>query len=206
MKMNQRFFCRTLSVVASLLCLSPLAVQAAERSGKEVVETVCIACHASGKDGAPLIGDRAEWAKRAAKGLDKLTANAITGVRNMPAHGGQANLSDLEMSRATAYMVSDGKAKDTNRAYASPRTRSGEQVVGERCQTCHAEGKDGAPKMGDMAAWQPRLKNGVDPLVKSAINGHNTMPARGGMADLSDAEMRSAVEFMIAKLGANAKK
>lgn len=206
MKLNQRFFCRTLSMAASLLCLSPLAVQAAERSGKEVVETVCIACHASGKDGAPLMGDRAEWAKRAAKGLDKLTANAITGVRDMPAHGGQANLSDVEMSRAVAYLVSDGKAKDTNQAYASPRTRTGEQIVAERCQTCHADGKDGAPKMGDMAAWQPRLKNGVDPLVKSSINGHNTMPARGGMADLSDAEMRSAVEFMIAKLGGNAKK
>jgi cytochrome c5 len=180
--------------------------QAAERSGKEVVETVCIACHASGKDGAPLIGDRAEWAKRAAKGLDKLTANAITGVRDMPAHGGQANLSDVEMSRAVAYLVSDGKAKDTNQAYASPRTRTGEQVVNERCHACHTDGKDGAPKMGDLAAWQPRLKNGVEPLVKSAINGHNTMPARGGMADLSDAEMRSAVEFMIAKLGANTRK
>jgi cytochrome c5 len=52
-----------------------------------------------------------------------------------------------------------------------------------------------------MEAWKPRLKNGVDPLVKSAINGHNNMPARGGMADLSDTEMRSAVEHIVSLTG-----
>jgi cytochrome c5 len=184
-----------------LLGLSSVNALAAERSGKDVVDTTCAACHATGKDGAPKIGDQAEWSKRAAKGLDKLTANAITGVRNMPAHGGQAKLSDLEMSRAVAYMVSGGNAADPNKPYSSPKTRSGSQIVQERCQSCHAEGKNGAPKLGDMEAWKPRLKNGVDPLVKSAINGHNNMPARGGMADLSDTEMRSAVEHIVSLTG-----
>ncbi|MDP3537398.1 MAG: c-type cytochrome [Azonexus sp.] len=171
--------------------------QAAERTGKEVVDAVCISCHASGKDGAPKIGDQAAWSQRASKGLATLTQNAITGVRNMPAHGGQANLSDIEMSRAVAYMVSGGHAVDTNKAYASPQSRSGEEIVKARCQDCHATGKNGSPKLGDVDAWKPRLKNGVDPLVKSAINGHNSMPARGGMADLSDAEMKSSVVFMV---------
>ena len=186
------------------LCL--IQAQAAERTGKEVVDTTCVACHATGKDGAPKIGDQAAWAQRAAKGLDKLTANAITGVRNMPAHGGQAALSDLEMSRAVGYMVSGGKAADTNKAYSSPNTRSGEQVVKERCQDCHADGKNGAPKLGDMAAWKPRLTKGVDPLVKSATGGHKGMPARGGMADLSDTEMKAAVEYMVGLTGGTAKK
>lgn len=192
-----------LSVI--LLGLSSVSAFAAERSGKDVVDTTCVACHATGKDGAPKIGDQAEWSKRAAKGLDKLTTNAITGVRNMPAHGGQAKLSDLEMSRAVAYMVSGGKAADTNKPYSSPQTRTGSQIVQERCQNCHAEGKNGAPKLGDMDAWKPRLKNGVDPLVKSAINGHNNMPARGGLADLSDSEMRAAVEHIVSLTG-NSKK
>ena len=145
--------------------------QAAERSGKEVVEAVCISCHATGKDGAPKIGDQAAWSQRASKGLASLTQNAITGVRNMPAHGGQAKLSDIEMSRAVAYMVSGGRAADTNKAYASPQSRTGAEIVKLRCQECHATGKNGSPKIGDAEAWRPRLKNGVDPLVKSAING-----------------------------------
>lgn len=170
---------------------------AAERSGKQVVDAVCVSCHADGKDGAPKIGDQAEWSKRASKGLSKLTQNAITGVRNMPAHGGQANLSDVEMSRAVAYMVSGGHATDTNKAYAAPQRKTGAQIVESRCQDCHGTGKEGAPKLGDVDAWTPRLKGGVDPLVKSAINGHNAMPARGGMAELSDAEMKSAVVHMV---------
>ena len=110
------------------------------------------------------------------------------------------------MSRAVGYMVSGGNAADTNKAYSSPNTRSGEQVVKERCQECHAEGKNGSPKLGDMAAWKPRLTKGVDPLVKSAIGGHKGMPARGGMANLSDAEMKAAVEYMVGLTGGTAKK
>ncbi len=187
-----------------VLALSAPPALAADRSGREVVDTVCAACHATGKDGAPKIGDQAAWAQRAAKGLDKLTANAITGVRNMPAHGGQAALTDLEMTRAVGYLVSGGKAADAKKAMKPAKARSGEQVVQERCQECHATGKQGAPKLGDMNDWKPRLQNGIDPLIKSAINGHNAMPARGGLANLSDAEMKAAVEFMVSKTGGSA--
>jgi cytochrome c5 len=187
-----------------VLAFSSAPALAADRSGKEVVETVCIACHETGKDGAPKIGDRAAWALRASKGLDKLTQNAITGVRNMPAHGGQAALTDLEMTRAVGYMVSGGNAADAKKVFKSDRDRSGEQVVQERCQECHLTGKQGAPKLGDMNDWKPRLQKGVDPLVKSAIGGHNGMPARGGLANLSDAEIKAAVEYMVSKTGASA--
>ena len=197
---------KKIALIMMILGLCSFQAQAADRTGKEVVETTCASCHTSGKDGAPKIGDQAAWSQRASKGLDKLTANAITGVRNMPAHGGQAALSDLEMSRAVGYMVSGGKAADTNKAYSSPNTRSGEQVVKERCQDCHADGKNGAPKLGDMSAWKPRLTKGVDPLVKSATGGHKGMPARGGMADLSDTEMKAAVEYMVGLTGGTAKK
>lgn len=183
------------------LALSSAPALAADRSGKEVVDTVCASCHTTGKDGAPKIGDQSAWAERAAKGLDKLTQNAITGVRNMPAHGGQAALTDLEMTRAVGYMVSGGKAADAKKAAKAAKSRTGEQVVKERCQECHTSGKQGAPKLGDMNDWKPRLQNGVDPLIKSAINGHNSMPARGGLANLSDAEMKAAVEFMVSKTG-----
>jgi cytochrome c5 len=103
-------------------------------------------------------------------------------------------------------MVSDGAAVDTGKAYASPKTRSGEEVVKMRCQECHADGKGGAPKLGDMAAWQPRLQKGVPVLIKSAQTGHNGMPARGGLADLSDAEVKAAVEYMVALTGGSGKR
>lgn len=191
--------------MALLLGAFVMQAQAGERTGKEIVDGVCASCHAEGKNGAPRLGDRAEWSRRAAKGLDKMTINAITGVRSMPAHGGQASLTDVEMSRAVAYMVSGGNAADTHKAYASPQRRTGEQLFNERCQTCHGEGKGGAPRAGDIEAWKPRLKNGVEPLVKSAIGGHNAMPARAGMPDLSDREVRAAVEYMIGRLGGAAK-
>ncbi|NTV68961.1 MAG: cytochrome c5 family protein [Azonexaceae bacterium] len=183
------------------IALSSAPALAADRSGKEVVDTVCAACHTTGKDGAPKIGDQAAWAQRASKGLDKLTENAISGVRNMPAHGGQAALTDLEMTRAVGYMVSGGKATDAKKAAKPSSSRTGEQVVQQRCQECHATGKQGAPKLGDMNDWKPRLQKGVDPLIKSAIGGHNSMPARGGLANLSDAEMKAAVEYMVSKTG-----
>lgn len=175
-----------------------------DRSGKLVVDTVCMECHATGKDGAPMMGDQAAWRLRAAKGLDKLTKNAITGVRGMPAHGGQAMLTDLELTRAVAYMVSNGTSTDTNKAYTLSHVRSGAQLVQERCQECHAAGTNGAPRIGSMDDWRPRLKAGVAPLVRAAITGHNAMPARGGLAGMSDGEMRSAVEFMVSKAGGTA--
>ena len=65
-----------------------------------------------------------------------------------------------------------------------------------QCSKCHEPGTEGAPRVGDRAAWTPRLKNGLDATVRSAINGHGGMPARGGMADLSAAEVRNAVIYM----------
>ncbi len=187
-------------VALGALLLTPSLLLAADRSGKEVVETVCIACHGTGKDGAPRIGNTAEWAPRAAKGLDKLSQNAITGVRKMPAHGGQAKLSDLEMSRATAYMLSGGKTPDTAKPYATTSQGSGEQIVDKACGGCHKEGKGGAPKIGDLDAWTPRLQKGVEGLVASATKGHTSMPARGGFADMSDTDIRAAVSFMVSKV------
>jgi cytochrome c5 len=73
---------------------------------------------------------------------------------------------------------------------------SGEAVVRAQCAKCHGSGLNGAPKIGDRAAWIARAKNGIDPLVLAAMRGHGNMPARGGMASLTDAEFRSAVLYM----------
>ena len=170
---------------------------AADKTGREVVEQTCAACHTSGKDGAPKIGDVAAWTQHSKKGLAKLTESAIGGIGKMPAHGGQPNLSDLEMSRAIAFMVSFGKALDPSKPYASPTSITAEQLVQTHCGNCHGDGKEGAPRVDDFSAWKPRLEKGMDALVKSSINGHKAMPSRAGMASLSDTDMRNAVTYMV---------
>jgi len=64
------------------------------------------------------------------------------------------------------------------------------------CQTCHAAGVAGAPKLGDKAAWAPRLAQGVDGLTASAIKGKNAMPPKGG-STASEAEIKTVVAYMV---------
>ena len=77
--------------------------------------------------------------------------------------------------------------------------RGGEYIVSTQCAKCHASGVSGAPRIGDREAWSARVKEGVDPLVRSAIKGHGAMPSRGGMADLTDPEIRDAVIYMVTR-------
>ena len=186
------------AIVAFAAALVSANAQASERNGKEVVEKVCGACHTTGVDGAPKIGDKKAWGKRASQGLTSLTKNAIHGIRKMPPHGGDLNVTDLEIGRAITYMVNQSGGRwiepaDTTVALAE---RSGEQIVKAQCSKCHQSGASGAPKIGDREAWIPRLKQGFEGVVRSAIKGHGAMPARGGVADLSDEEMRSAITYM----------
>ena len=93
----------------------------------------------------------------------------------------------------------------TDLALAQARERSGEQVVKMQCIKCHGTGVNGAPKIDDRAAWIPRMKDGVDSTVRSAMKGHGKMPARGGVADLSDAELRAAILYMFYPAGTTQK-
>ena len=86
---------------------------------------------------------------------------------------------------AKAAPASDGKPKDGATIYSSV------------CSACHASGAAGAPKVGDKAAWGPRIAQGKETLYKSAIGGKNAMPPKGGAADLSDAEIKSAVDHIL---------
>jgi cytochrome c5 len=178
-----------------------------DRSGKEVVEAVCGACHASGALNAPKIGDKAAWGKLIAEGLPRLTRDAIKGIRQMPARGGNPDLSDIEFERAIVYMAnqSGGTWIEPISKSAKPAERSGEQIVQAQCVKCHQTGVGGAPIIGDRAAWIPRATKGYDVVVQSAIKGHGGMPARGGMADLTDSEVRSAVTYMFNRGAAEAK-
>jgi cytochrome c5 len=64
------------------------------------------------------------------------------------------------------------------------------------CSTCHAAGIAGAPKLGDKAAWAPRVAQGIDALTASAIHGKGAMPPKGG-SSASDAEIKGVVSYMV---------
>lgn len=82
-------------------------------------------------------------------------------------------------------------------AAAAPAAGGGEALYKQACVACHAAGVAGAPKFGDKAAWAPRVAGGVDALTASVIKGKGAMPPKGGSA-ASDAEIKAAVEFMLA--------
>ncbi len=85
------------------------AAGGAPKSGKEIWQGTCSACHGSGLLGAPKIGDKAAWAPRIAKGLDTLKDHALHGFNNMPAHGGNMALTDADVVSALEYMVGQSK-------------------------------------------------------------------------------------------------
>lgn len=85
-------------------------------------------------------------------------------------------------------------------AAAPAAPRSGKEVVTAHCFACHGTGAAGAPKIGDKAAWQPRAAQGIETLLKSAINGKNAMPPRGG-STASDDELKGAIEYMLKETG-----
>jgi cytochrome c5 len=196
------------TVAAALAVAVPGALaQNPERSGKEVVDAVCITCHGTGAHGAPKIGNKKAWSKLAARGLTGLSKSALEGIRQMPPHGGNLKLSDTEIERAITYMVnrSGGRWNEPVSRTAATPERTGEQIVQAQCSKCHREGVGGAPRIGDRDAWIPRLKPGLDVVVRSAINGHGAMPARGGLANLSDSELRSAIVYMFSQQSAATK-
>ncbi len=79
--------------------------------------------------------------------------------------------------------------------------KTGEQVYAAQCVACHGSGVAGAPKLGDVAVWAPRVKSGYDALLVSALKGKGAMAAQGG-GDFSDVEIGRAVVHMANQGGA----
>lgn len=200
---------KNIAPVAKLAAVDPNAPKV-ERSGEEVFNAVCASCHTPGALGAPKLNSRGDWAPRLGQGFDKLVANAINGVRAMPARGGDPDLSDIEIARTVAYMANSAGAKfkapepaaaapSAGDAKASSAAVDGKAVYEANCAACHAAGVAGAPKTGDKAAWAARIKAGNETLYAGAIKGKNAMPAKGGNAALGDAEVKAAVDYMVAQ-------
>jgi c(7)-type cytochrome triheme protein len=202
---------RLAAIWLSMLCVQVSA--ASPPDGKAIYDRTCVACHGTGATGAPKLGDAAAWAPRIKAGTKALIASAIKGKGVMPAKGGNASLSDAEVQAAVNYIISQSSAgAKSNEAGAAPAVAAaaggdanGKTVYDSTCGACHATGAAGAPKTGDAAAWAPRIKTGQAALVASATKGKGAMPAKGGNAKLTDAEIQAAVKYIISQSGSGAK-
>jgi len=218
---------------ATLERIKPIAQLAAldanapkvEKSGQEVYDAACVACHGSGALGAPRFENKSDWGPRIGQGYDILIKHATEGIRQMPPRGGNADLTDTEVARAVAYMANAAGASfkapeaaaapeatpaaaDTEAAAApaaaaaiKPDPVKGKQVYQTTCALCHAAGIAGAPKPGDMAAWGPRVAQGYATLYNHAITGIRGMPPKGGNPSLSEADIANAVGYMFSESG-----
>ena len=90
-------------------------------------------------------------------------------------------------------------AEMTADAGAAAGPKSGEEVYNGNCAACHATGAAGAPKVGDAAAWAPRIAQGMETLLSHATNGLNAMPPKGLCMSCSSEELQAAIEYMVSK-------
>jgi cytochrome c5 len=215
------------------------------QSGQAVYNAVCVACHGTGAAGAPKAGDAGAWAARIAQGYDTLVQHAVQGIRAMPPKGGNADLDNIEVARAVAYMANQAGAKfkepeapapaqanaaaqpaaaapaaaapapatpaatpgtpPTAGALATPavagNSEAGKTLFNTTCVACHGAGIAGAPKVGDKAAWAPRIAQGTSTLYEHALKGFQgkagMMPPKGG-STAPDADVKAAVDYMVA--------
>ena len=75
----------------------------------------------------------------------------------------------------------------------------GQATYQATCQACHNTGAANAPKLGDKAAWAPRIATGIDAMLAVAISGKNAMPPRGACASCSDDDLKAAIEYIVSQ-------
>ena len=189
------------------------------KTGEQIYQTVCTACHSTGIAKAPKFGDKRDWGPRIRAGQKALLQVALKGEGAMPPRGGASDLSDLEVERAVVYMANAGGAKFKEPAAPAPAPQAamdhsahmapapgasaaagkadGKKVYESTCIACHGAGVANAPKFGDKKAWAPHLVHGTEHLYENALKGLGAMPPRGGNLTLSDADVKAAVDYMV---------
>jgi cytochrome c5 len=137
---------------------------------------------------APAADEPAAESEAASGGaMDEMKTAAGAAMEEMKASA-EAAAEQVESSAESAM--------DSATAYAG---RDPQKIYETYCQACHLHGVAGAPKLGDSAAWAPRIEKGMDTLMDHAVNGFNAMPPKGTCGDCSREELQATVEYMISE-------
>jgi cytochrome c5 len=108
-----------------------------------------------------------------------------------------------EPPAATPAPKPEGAGASSGGGGGQTAVAQGEQVYNNTCAACHAMGVAGAPKLGDKAAWAPRIAQGEQVMFQHAKMGFQGktgfMPPKGGNPALTDEQLRAAVDYMVRK-------
>ncbi|WP_338926130.1 cytochrome c5 family protein [Mycetohabitans endofungorum] len=108
-----------------------------------------------------------------------------------------ASSSSAQAAAAAIAAISSAPPSGSAATSASAdAAQAGKALYQQVCQACHAAGIAGAPKLGDKAAWAPRLKESMDTVYHYALHGKGAMPPKGG-SNASDADVKAAVDYMV---------
>ena len=185
------------------------AAKAPARTGEQIVQQTCGNCHTAGLNGAPKIGDRAAWTKRASTGIDAAVASAIKGHGGMPSRGGMSDLTDAELKSAVQYMFIESTGcdlgcGDTCRgrgAAAAPPAATSPMARRSTRWAAMPATRPVSPARRSSATRPPgprAARRASTACVASVTKGKGAMPPKGGQASASDADLRAAVEYMLA--------
>jgi cytochrome c5 len=141
-----------------------------------------------------------------------MVQSVIKGKGAMPPKAGDPSLTEDEIRRAVVLLANQAGAgfkepaapkekpvPAQSAAAAKTAAADGKTLYDKVCFACHQVSVAGSPKLGDKAAWAPRIQTGTDALVQSVIKGKGAMPPKAGNPTLSDADIRAAVEFMLSQ-------
>ncbi|SFV82595.1 Cytochrome c oxidase subunit CcoP [hydrothermal vent metagenome] len=142
------------------------------------------------------------------QGHKPLTQDAV-----MPSFGASKVIDKTQIKKLAVYVHQLGggvavkpkpKPKKVVASAAAPTAKAGRggKELYAKCQGCHNVGVGGAPKYGDKAAWAPRIKRGMDDLLKVAKAGKGMMPPKGTCMDCTDDELRAVIQYMMESAGA----
>ena len=113
---------------------------------------------------------------------------------------GVGSMEDIAMRLKPVITIDSILASSAGSGSGEMAQKSPQQLYEGACLACHASGVAGAPKVGDGAAWQARLGDGIDALLTSAIKGKGAMPPKGG-STYSDDQLRMVIEYILAESG-----
>jgi cytochrome c5 len=112
--------------------------------------------------------------------------------------GAAATAAPTPTAVPSASAVPAAPAPGATKAASAGSAAEGKAVYDQTCHVCHGTGLAGSPKFGDKAAWSPRIATGMDTLYNAALHGLRAMPPKGGNASLTDAQVKAAVDYMVA--------